>query len=240
MICRRLAGFFLLAMIVAGLGVPLSAEDVKQPDTVVPLNRDVPRHHQINERAKQGNVDLLFIGDSITQGWEGAGKEVWKARYEPRNAMNAGIGGDRTQHVLWRLENGNIDGLKPKAAVLMIGTNNMGANSAEDIATGIKAVVKKLRTSLPETKLLVLAVFPRGEKPDEDLRKKNEAINKLIEDVGDGKMIQYLNINEKLMNADGTQNREIMPDLVHLSPRGYEIWGDAIEGKVAEMLGETK
>jgi len=237
---RRFASVAFLAVAVTGLGVPLSAEDAKQPDTVVPLNRDVPRHHQINERAKQGNVDLLFIGDSITQGWEGAGKDVWKARYEPRNAMNAGIGGDRTQHVLWRLENGNIDGLKPKAAVLMIGTNNMGANSPEEIAAGIKAVINKLRTSLPETRLLVLAVFPRGEKPDEELRKKNEAINKLIEDVGDGKMVQYLNINAKLMNADGTQNREIMPDLVHLSPRGYEIWGEAIEGKVAEMLGEKK
>jgi len=237
---RRFASVAFLAVAVTGLGVPLSAEDAKQPDTVVPLNRDVPRHHQINERAKQGNVDLLFIGDSITQGWEGAGKDVWKARYEPRNAMNAGIGGDRTQHVLWRLENGNIYGLKPKAAVLMIGTNNMGANSPEEIAAGIKAVINKLRTSLPETRLLVLAVFPRGEKPDEELRKKNEAINKLIEDVGDGKMVQYLNINAKLMNADGTQNREIMPDLVHLSPRGYEIWGEAIEGKVAEMLGEKK
>lgn len=237
---RRFASFAALAIAVVGLCTTLSAEDAKQPETVVPLNRDVPRHKAINERAKQGNVDLLFIGDSITQGWEGAGKEVWKARYEPRKAMNAGIGGDRTQHVLWRLENGNIDGLKPKAAVLMIGTNNMGANSAEDIAAGIKAVIKKLRTSLPETKLLVLAVFPRGEKPDEDLRKKNEAINKLIEDVGDGKMVQYLNINAKLMNADGTQNKEIMPDLVHLSPRGYEIWGEAIEAKVAELLGEKK
>lgn len=240
MMVRRFVSFAVLAMAIVGLRATLSAEDAKQPETVVPLNRDVPRHKTINERAKQGNVDLLFIGDSITQGWEGAGKEVWKARYEPRKAMNAGIGGDRTQHVLWRLENGNIDGLKPKAAVLMIGTNNMGANSAEDIAAGIKAVIKKLRTSLPETKLLVLGVFPRGEKPDEDLRKKNEAINKLIEDVGDGKMVQYLNINAKLMNADGTQNKEIMPDLVHLSPRGYEIWGEAIEAKVAEMLGEKK
>jgi beta-glucosidase len=213
------------------------AEDLaKMPDTVVPLDRNNERHKAINERARKGNVDLLFIGDSITQGWEGAGKDVWKSRYEARNAMNAGIGGDQTQHVLWRLENGNIDGLSPKLIVLMIGTNNFGSNSAEEIALGVKAIVKKLREKLPESKILVLGVFPRGEKPDDPLRVKNLAVNAIIKDVADGKMVDYQEINDKLMNADGTQNRDIMPDLVHLSPRGYQIWADAIEPKVAAVL----
>jgi beta-glucosidase len=241
MLCRR----FVLSTACVAFAVTLSlsalsarggADAEKMPDTVVPLSRDVPRHHKINERAKQGDVDLLFIGDSITQGWEGSGKEVWKMRYEPRKAMNAGIGGDRTQHVLWRLDNGNIDGLSPKLAVLMIGTNNFGTNTAEDIALGIKAIVTKLRTKLPKTKVLVLAVFPRGEQPDDPLRKKMAAINAVIKDIGDGKMIHYLDINDKLLNEDGRQNRELMPDFVHLTARAYQIWGEAIEPKVAELM----
>ena len=106
-------------------------------DAVKPVPRDgnwMKRHESFNERVKQGNVDLIFIGDSITQGWEGAGKEVWAKTYGNRNAVNLGIGGDRTQHVLWRLDHGNIEGIHPKLAVLMIGTNNSGSNTSEQIA----------------------------------------------------------------------------------------------------------
>ena len=120
------------------------------------------RHKSMNERVKKGNVDLLMIGDSITHGWEGGGKEVWKKYYEKRNAVNLGIGGDQTQHVLWRLENGNIDGIQPKLAVLMIGTNNVGCGNPKEIAAGVQAIVEKLRAKLPQTKVLVLAIFPRG------------------------------------------------------------------------------
>ena len=204
--------------------------------TMLPLNRDVPRHTTINERARQGNVDLIFIGDSITQGWEGNGKDVWKKRYEPRKAMNAGIGGDLTQHVLWRLDNGNVDNLSPKLAVLMIGTNNFAGDSAEDIAAGIVAIVRKLRSKLPKTKVLLLGVFPRGELPADPLRAKNVAINSLIKNAGDQRMVHYLEINDKLLKADGSQDRDVMPDLVHLSPQGYEIWADAIEPIVAKLL----
>lgn len=237
---RRLCWSVCVLLISLCPSLAAAQETAKQPDTVVPLNRDVARHKAINERAKQGNVDLLFIGDSITAGWEGAGKEVWKQRFEPRHAMNAGIGGDRTQHILWRLDNGYVEGISPKLTVLMIGTNNFGANTPDEIAKGIKACVAKIREKLPNTKVLVLAVFPRGEKPDDALRVKNLAVNALIKDIGDGKTVHYLEINDKLMNADGTQNREIMPDLVHLSPKGYQIWADAIESKVAELLGEKK
>lgn len=240
MTSTRFATFVCALILCVGPAASFAQETAKQPDTVVPLNRDVPRHKLINERAKQGNVDLLFVGDSITAGWEGAGKEVWKQRFEPRHAMNAGIGGDRTQHILWRLENGNADGISPKLTVLMIGTNNFGGNTPEEIAKGIKACVAKIREKLPNTKVLVLGVFPRGEKPDDALRVKNLAVNALIKDIGDGKTVHYLEINDKLMNADGTQNGEIMPDLVHLSPKGYQIWADAIEPKVAELLGEKK
>ena len=113
--------------------LPASGQEGKPNDAVVPVPRDgnwMKRHDSFNERVKKGNVDLIFIGDSITQGWEGAGKKVWEEFYGKRNAVNLGIGGDRTQHVLWRLENGNIEGIQPKLAVLMIGTNNSGSNNS--------------------------------------------------------------------------------------------------------------
>ena len=118
------------------------------------------RHEQFNQKVKanQGNIDLIFVGDSITQGWEGQGKDVWEKYYSHRKPLNLGIGGDRTQHVLWRLDNGNIEGIQPKVAVVMIGTNNSGndRNSAGEIVDGIKAIVSKLRRKLPETKVLLL------------------------------------------------------------------------------------
>jgi beta-glucosidase len=232
----RTAKLALILLLTFGVAARARGDEPKQ--TEIPLNRDVPRHRAINERAKQGNVDLIFLGDSITQGWEGEGAQVWKIRYDPRKAMNAGIGGDRTQHILWRLDNGNIENLSPRLVVLMIGTNNFGEDSASDIALGIKAIVEKLRTRLPKTNVLLLGVFPRGEKPDDPLREKSNAVNAIIKDYDDGKMVHYFEINEKLMKPNGEQDRDIMPDLVHLSPKGYEIWGEAIESKVARLLGE--
>lgn len=197
------------------------------------------RHAEFNERIKQGDVELLFIGDSITDAWSGPGKEQWKRRWEPRKAVNLGISGDRTQHVLWRLENGNINGIKPKAAVLMIGTNNSNRDdhTAEEIADGIKAIVATLRKQLPETKILLLAIFPRGPEPDRQ-REKNAQASKLASEVADGKMVHYLDIGDKFLNEEGTLSKEIMPDYLHLSPKGYEIWAEAIEPKVAELMGE--
>jgi lysophospholipase L1-like esterase len=197
------------------------------------------RQQKINDRASQGDVDLIFIGDSITHGWEGdRGKEVWQKFYGKRKAMNAGIGGDRTQHVLWRLAHGNIDGIKPKLAVVMIGTNNSGNDTPDDIAAGITAIVEKLREKLPDTKILLLGIFPRGEDNDDKNRKVNVATNEIIKGLDDGKSVCYLDISDKFLAADGTLPREVMPDLLHPNQRGYEIWAEAIEPKVAELLGE--
>lgn len=197
------------------------------------------RHTKINERAKQGDVDLLFIGDSITQGWEGdPGRDIWEKFYGSRKAMNAGISGDRTQHVLWRLENGNIDGIKPKLAVVMIGTNNSGSDSPQDIAAGITAIVQKLREKLPETKVLLLGIFPRGETREDSKRKINQATNEIIKSLDDGKSVYYLDISDEFLDDDRKLSRQIMPDLLHLSKRGYDIWAESIEPKVAELLGK--
>jgi len=197
----------------------------------------IKRHEEMNARVKKGNVDLIFIGDSITQGWEGAGKQVWDEFYGKRNAVNLGIGGDQTQHVLWRLANGNIKDISPKLAVLMIGTNNVHAFKPEEIAAGVKAIVHKLRADLPKTKVLVLAIFPRGPNKDDPLRQTVMKTNELLAKLDDGKMVRFLDIGPKFLQEDGTLSKEIMPDLLHLSTKGYRIWAEAIEPAVAEVLG---
>jgi lysophospholipase L1-like esterase len=218
---------------------------VSKPVAITPASRPgegwQKRHKAMNERVKQGNVDLLIIGDSITQGWERAGKEVWDKYYTSRNAVNLGISGDQTQHVLWRLQNGNIDGVSPKLAMLMIGTNNAGARpmqSPEDVAAGVKAIVDLLREKLPEMKILVLGIFPRGEDDQDAKRQTNMKANEIIAKLADDKMIFYLDIGDKLLEPDRKLSKDIMPDLLHPNKKGYEIWAEAVEPTVAKLMGE--
>jgi lysophospholipase L1-like esterase len=232
----------LLTVSLALAANPLLAKDPKDYASTKPVPRKdqwwQDRHKSMNERVKKGNVDLLMIGDSITHGWEGGGKEVWKKYYEKRNAVNLGIGGDQTQHVLWRLDHGNIDGIQPKLAVLMIGTNNVGCGDPEEIAAGVKAIVEKLRTKLPATKVLVLAIFPRGADLKDRGRIVNSGANKIIAKLADDKDIFYLDIGQKFLDDDGKLPKSIMPDLLHPNAKGYEIWAEAIEPKVKELMGE--
>lgn len=238
---NRTMKLFLTSVAVCALAFVGGAQK-QLPTTVDPKPRDgnwMQRHDGFNERVKTGNVDLLLIGDSITQGWEGAGKEVWEKYYGKRNAVNLGIGGDRTQHVLWRLDNGNIEGIAPKLAVLMIGTNNSNGtdNTAEEIGEGIQAIVKKLRTKLPQTKVLILAVFPRGDKPNPQ-REKNAKASEIASKLADDQFVFFQDIGGKFLAADGVLTKEIMPDYLHLSPQGYEIWAASIEPNVAKLMGE--
>jgi len=200
-----------------------------------------PRHKAVNERLKQGNADLLFIGDSITHGWESTGKEIWDTYYAPRNAVNMGFSGDRTQHVLWRLDNLNLEGLSPRLAIIMIGTNNSNGNdnTAEEIADGIITICQRLRTKLPKTKILLLAIFPRNAGPSPQ-RQKNVKAGLLASKIADGKMIHYLDINSRFLTKDGLLTRDIMPDYLHPNKAGYKIWAEAIEPKVAKLMGERK
>jgi lysophospholipase L1-like esterase len=239
-ICRRLALFVLAAAWTASFDVCYAANEI---DTTTLVSKPdkwwQDRHSKINDRASQGDVNLLFIGDSITQGWEeDPGKEIWEKFYGSRKAMNAGISGDRTQHVLWRLDHGNIDGIKPKLAIVMIGTNNSGTDSPEDIAAGITAIVAKLHEKLPDTKVLLLAIFPRGKNAEDANRKVNIATNEIIKSLDDGKSVFYLDISDKFLSDDGTLSEQVMPDLLHLSKQGYEIWAESIEPKVAEVIGD--
>jgi lysophospholipase L1-like esterase len=195
------------------------------------------RHEAFIEIAKKGDIDLLFIGDSITDGWRGkAAKETWDRHFAPQKVANFGISGDRTQHVLWRLQNGELDGIKPKVIVMMIGTNNTGQDSAAQIAEGIAAIVKTIGEKSGTTRVLLLAVFPRGDKADHPARAKIAEINKTISKLDDGNKVRYLDIGEKFLDKDGALTKDIMPDFLHLSAKGYEIWGAAINPMVQSML----
>ena len=210
-------------------------------------NRWLPRHEAKLKRITEGDVALLMIGDSITHGWEGrpknpkdpkGGKEVWDRYYGHRKAVNLGYGGDRTQNVLWRLQHGEVGGISPKLAVIMIGTNNSGNNTSAQIAEGVEVIVGQLKKKTPQTKVLILAVFPRGKDANDKRRKVNEGANQGMAKLADGKQVHYLDIGDKFLAKDKTLSREIMPDLLHLSPQGYEIWASSIESMVAKLLGE--
>ncbi|MBV9124376.1 MAG: GDSL family lipase [Planctomycetes bacterium] len=214
--------------------------DTKKSNTAVesvPRDRHwVKRHEGFVTQAQKGDMDVLFLGDSITDGWRNKGLEVWNKNFEPLKAANFGIGGDRTQHVLWRLQHGELTGIHPKVAVLMIGTNNLAANTVDQIAAGIKAIVEELRGKLPETKILLLGIFPRDPNPDSKNREKIKAINKIIAHLDDGRHVRYLDIGPKFLDAEGNLSKSIMPDYLHPDQKGYEIWAEAIREPLKEML----
>jgi lysophospholipase L1-like esterase len=242
--CTRFERSSLIYAISLSLFAAVCVAKDAPPATVKPVPRPdawwKQRHEAVNDRIKKGNVDLLMIGDSITHGWEDQGKEIWKKYYDKRNAVNLGYGGDGTQHVLWRLDNGEIDGITPKLAVIMIGTNNAGndRDSAANIVAGVKAIVEKLRKKQPEMKILVLGIFPRGEDDKDAFRQVNMKANESIAKLADGKMVFYLDIGDKFLGTDRTLPKDVMPDLLHPNAKGYQIWADAFEPTVAKLMGD--
>ena len=217
---------------------------------VKPVSRENPkdwlkRHERFVNMAKQGDIEVLFLGDSITDAWGGeghnpksSGREIFEKEFKPLKAANFGIGGDRTQHVLWRVEHGELEGIHPKVVMLMIGTNNMASNSAQEIAEGITAIVKEFHKDSPTTKILLLGIFPRGQKPA-PVRDKIKRVNEIISRLDDGgKTVKYLDFGEKFVQPDSTISKEIMPDYLHLSPKGYQIWADAVKEPIHELLGK--
>ncbi len=198
----------------------------------------IAAHDRFLKIAQEGKTDLLFLGDSITAGW-GSKKDIWDKAFGAYKPANFGIGGDRTQHVLWRIENGELETIKPKAVVLMIGTNNVGSDSPEGIAKGVTAIVKTIRSKQPQAKILLLAVFPRGDKPTGKLGAANnklKEVNAIIAKLDDGQHVHFLDIGEKFPQPEGALTKEVMPDFLHLSAAGYQIWADAITPKLAELM----
>jgi N-acetylglucosamine-6-sulfatase len=195
------------------------------------------RQQVANEQAKRSDIKLAFIGDSITQGWEGAGKEVWEERFAPRNPINLGFSGDRTEHVIWRLAHGNLANIRPEVAVVMIGTNNTGhvMQDPQEVAEGIRRILDLIAERSPQTKVLLLGIFPRGKTRYELMRLNNVAINQIVRRYADGERVHYLDVADAFLEDDRTISESVMPDLLHLSPEGYRRWADAIEPKLKEL-----
>lgn len=195
------------------------------------------RDAQLTKNAKRDDYQLAFIGDSITQGWEGAGKKVWGEYYAGRKTINLGIGGDRTEHVIWRLTHGNLGKIKPKVAVLMIGTNNTGHfdQDPDEVAAGVEKILEILHERLPETQVVLHGIFPRGGTKFDSKRLNNAAINQRIRRLADGKQVHFLEVGDVFLGEDGTLSRDIMPDLLHLNEEGYRMWANSLEPKLKEL-----
>lgn len=197
------------------------------------------RHERCVELTKAGGVDVVFLGDSITQGWEGPGKAVWDKEFAPLNAANFGFSGDRTEHVLWRLGHGEILGLDPKLVVIMIGTNNIGHGSSNPAQTsdGVKAIVERLVKGLPNAHILLLGIFPRGESPTDPMRLAVAQATQKFATLADGERVHFSDIGYAFVRSDGTLRTRLMPDRLHLDPDGYEIWAKAIKDDVQRLVG---
>lgn len=202
------------------------------------------RHQAILDEVerRKNSIDLLLIGDSITQGWEEEeNSTLWQAYFEPRNALNLGYSGDRTEQVLWRIQNGEIDGLSPKVTTLLIGTNNTGhrQDPARETASGIEAIIEELRTRLPETTIVLHAILPCGESPADPLRRLNAEINDIITAYANTDSVRLFDIGQEFVDDDGQLDLSLMPDLLHLSPAGYRIWAESLIPLVDELLAST-
>lgn len=221
------------------------------PSTVVPVTQDrswpqydwKKRHELTSAAVKRAKPQILFIGDSITHFFGGEkfdsyalrGQKTWSEFYAPWNAGNLGFGWDKTENVLWRLQHGAVDGIAPKLVVVMIGTNNSGTCEAADIAAGITAIVAELNQKLPQSKILLLGIFPRGEKPGPQ-REKLAAVNQLIAKLDGTRNVTFLDIGAKFLTADGLITKDIMPDFLHPNEKGYRIWAEAIEATVTRLM----
>lgn len=205
-------------------------------------------HESFLARGKAGPIEVLFIGDSITAGWTKA-PHVWEHYYGKNQPANFGIGGDQTQHVIWRIENGELDGISPKVTVLMLGTNNTAGHTAAEIIAANQKIVRLIRAKIPGTKVLVLAIFPRGARKDQagriteaaiaDATKRMDVINTVnaeLAKLDDGRNVRFLDINAVFVGQDGKIPFALMPDQLHPNAAGYQLWADAMKPLLTEML----
>lgn len=199
----------------------------------------IGRWRQMNDehlaRAAQGDIDVMFVGDSITEMWP---KAVWEANFGQFKPANFGIGGDHTGNVLWRLQDPVMITIKPKLVVLLIGVNNINlcGESAEDAFSGIEAVVATLRRQYPAARILLNAVLPEGRLPDAAERLTVGRLNKMVRTLGDGNTVFFRDYGARFVGADGTLSAELQPDFLHLSEKGYRIWADAIRPDIEKLL----
>lgn len=208
--------------------------------------RNDARHKIFSDIAKKGDIDLLFVGDSITDWFywprgngEATGGKVWEANFAPLKAANFAIAGDTTQGVLWRMQNGELEGFKAKLIVLMLGTNNTGSNPVGQIIEGNRLIVEEFKKQQPQAKVLVLGIFPRNNarNPQQTpvLNATIKAINIGLSQFADDKQVFYMDIGDKFL-VDGLVPVDVMADGLHPTAKGYQIWADAIVPKVKELM----
>jgi lysophospholipase L1-like esterase len=219
--------------------------------------RPVPRtdrnseiaHRQLLAKAGKGRIDVYFEGDSITRRWGATDYpqllENWTSNFFGWNAADFGWGADRVENILWRLENGELDGVNPKVIVLLAGTNNVGNRpppegigaAAENVAQGIAAVLRVMQSKAPGAVILLMAIFPRND--NMDVAVGIDRINALLAEMADGRKVRYLNINGRLADRDGRLFDGMMnaQDKLHPTARGYQVWADALKPVLAELLG---
>ena len=225
----------------------LAKEDAKLSTTPVAQTAKwavkwwMPRHEaKLKEKEALGDVQLVFLGDSITHAWDNKGKATLKDNYASYNALNLGFSGDRTEQVLWHLDHGELDVIKPKAIVIMIGTNNAGHRKEESTKTaaGIKAILESVQKKQPQAKVLLLGIFPRGATSDDPLRQLTDGTNAIIKDYADNKRVFYLNINDKFLAKDGKLSRTVMADLLHPNKSQYQVWADSIAPTLEVLMAD--
>lgn len=232
------------------LAAALLATSVAASTTTRPVPRDeawVRRHEGFVAEARRGGIDVVFLGDSLTDLWRREGRAAWEEHFAPLRAANFGIDGDRTQQLLWRLQHGAVDGPAPKVVVLLIGTNNTGRernsevprNTTAEAIAGVTLVVQTLRAKLPDATILLLGLLPRGEK-DAPIRAQVGEINCALSGLDDGGRIRFLDIGSRFLSPDGSLSREIMPDLLHMSEAGYAVFADALRDPLAKLLSANR
>jgi len=205
--------------------------------------RNDARHQTFVEIAKKGNIDLLFVGDSITDWFywprgNGAatGGKVWEANFAPLKPADFAIAGDTTQGVLWRMQNGELEGFKAKLIVLMLGTNNINRNPNDDIVDGDRLIIEEFKKRQPQAKVLLLGIFPRTADANAPIRATIKEINSKLAKMADNKQVFYMDIGDKFLTADGTLTTEIMGDGLHPTEKGYQIWADAVLPTVKNLM----
>jgi lysophospholipase L1-like esterase len=205
-----------------------------------PAPRDDNRHKGFVEIAHRDNIELLFVGDSITDWFSNAprptGLAVWDATFGPLKPANFGIAGDTTQGVLWRMQNGELEGFKAKLIVLMLGTNNINRNPVDEIVDGDRLIIEEFKKRQPQAKVLLLGIFPRNADPANPLRATIKEINSKLAGLADNNKVFYMDIGDKFLTADGTLTTEVMADGLHPTAKGYQIWADAIIDRVKALM----